>query len=314
LKRASFVVEVRDDADRPVTNAVVSASFYESRAFGVETILRKEAKTLTEDDGKAKLSGLTSGLVVCGVQKKGYYDSTLEDIGFESAKLCTLQPWNKIYQCRLRKIGDPIPMYARAVGGDYSPSDRIPGFGENYGFDLIESDWVAPHGKGKVPDFLIRIDKKEVESPGGNYKADPRAQRRYDLKLSLQFSNPDDGIIHVSESLRAGSIFKLPRQAPDSGYKPILNSRNGYKNFETPDISFKETDSYLFRVRAERDEEGTLVAANYGKIRGPVEFGPTGWISFTYYLNPSSLDRNLEFDPKSNLLKGLSINNRVHSP
>lgn len=37
-------------------------------------------------------------------------------------------------------------------------------------------------------------------------------------------------------------------------------------------------------------------------------------VLFTYYLNPTPNDRNLEFDPKRNLLQGLKATERVESP
>ena len=54
------------------------------------------------------------------------------------------------------------------------------------------------------------------------------------------------------------------------------------------------------------DDKGNLKEAYYGKIYGDFEIdgdekrGVTR-ISFMYYLNPTSLDRNLEWDMKNNL-------------
>ena len=53
-------------------------------------------------------------------------------------------------------------------------------------------------------------------------------------------------------------------------------------------------------------DKGELVEAYYGKIYGDFEFegddkkGLVG-VKFLYYLNPKSLDRNLEWDMKTNL-------------
>ncbi len=58
------------------------------------------------------------------------------------------------------------------------------------------------------------------------------------------------------------------------------------------------------------DGEGNLKQANYGKICGPIDFGVTRenetFLNFTYYFNPTPNDRNLEYAPGKNLLKGLS--------
>ena len=63
---------------------------------------------------------------------------------------------------------------------------------------------------------------------------------------------------------------------------------------------------YTFRIRSRRNDKGELVEAYYGKIYGDFEFegddkkGLIG-VKFLYYLNPKSLDRNLEWDMKTNL-------------
>ena len=61
-----------------------------------------------------------------------------------------------------------------------------------------------------------------------------------------------------------------------------------------------------FRIRSRFDENGNLIEAYYGKIYGDFRFKGTetfgfNGASFLYYLNPTSLDRNLEWDMKNNL-------------
>jgi hypothetical protein len=73
----------------------------------------------------------------------------------------------------------------------------------------------------------------------------------------------------------------------------------------------------FLRIRTEKDDEGRIVKAMYGKISGPIGFGGVaakkGTLSLTYYLNPDST-RNLEFDPERNLFKGLSSREQVREP
>jgi hypothetical protein len=52
---------------------------------------------------------------------------------------------------------------------------------------------------------------------------------------------------------------------------------------------------------------GTVKSALYGKIYGD-------FMQFRYYLNPTPNDRNIEFDPKQNLLKNLSQLEQVSAP
>jgi hypothetical protein len=64
---------------------------------------------------------------------------------------------------------------------------------------------------------------------------------------------------------------------------------------------------HFFWVRTVKDHEGNIVSAHYGKIYGD-------FMQFTYYLNPTPNDRNIEFDPKQNLLQGLQSFEQVSAP
>src|SRR5204863_9024831 len=64
---------------------------------------------------------------------------------------------------------------------------------------------------------------------------------------------------------------------------------------------------YFFRIRTSVHASGKIVSANYGKIYGD-------FMDFTYYLNPTPNDRNIEFDPKRNLFTNLKANERVTQP
>ncbi len=63
---------------------------------------------------------------------------------------------------------------------------------------------------------------------------------------------------------------------------------------------------YYFRIRSRYDERGKPVSFHYGKIYGDFKVGC--WlregscsVEFLYYLNPTPLDRNLEWDMRNNL-------------
>jgi hypothetical protein len=60
-------------------------------------------------------------------------------------------------------------------------------------------------------------------------------------------------------------------------------------------------------VRAVLDGCGNVKSALYGKIYGD-------FMQFSYYLNPAPNDRNIEFDPKQNLLGGLQSFEQVTTP
>jgi hypothetical protein len=63
----------------------------------------------------------------------------------------------------------------------------------------------------------------------------------------------------------------------------------------------------LFRVRTELDQDGNVKSTLYGKIYGD-------FMHFRYYLNPTPNDRNIEFDPKQNLIHNLQSFEQVRQP
>jgi hypothetical protein len=63
----------------------------------------------------------------------------------------------------------------------------------------------------------------------------------------------------------------------------------------------------LFRVRTKLDKNGNIVNAHSGKIYGD-------FMQFSYYLNPKPNDRNIEFDPKHNLMTNLGFGEGVSQP
>ena len=69
-----------------------------------------------------------------------------------------------------------------------------------------------------------------------------------------------------------------------------------------------QDQNYIFRVRTKVNERGEIISALYGKIHGRIETGgylqPLPRLQFTYYLNPTPNDRNIEFDPEKNLFGG----------
>jgi len=54
---------------------------------------------------------------------------------------------------------------------------------------------------------------------------------------------------------------------------------------------------YYFCIRTQTNEVGQVTNALYGKIYGQING------SFTYFLNPTPNDRNVEHDPKRNVFK-----------
>jgi hypothetical protein len=142
--------------------------------------------------------------------------------------------------------------------------------------------------------------------------------RDYESSLVVSFSAAADGIQPWDNNAGYYSALKLPRLAPENGYAQplVLSNRRLPGSFVERDV--KEERNYFFRVRTVLDQQGKVVSALYGKIDGDIRFSPirskTCSLMFTYYLNPTLNDRNMEFDPKRNLLTGLKEEQQVTAP
>lgn len=198
-------------------------------------------------------------------------------------------------------------MYARKLEAMRFP---VPKLNATLGYDLVVGDWVPPCGAGITADFLFRIDCEY----GGVTKA---GYREYDSLLTLSFSNERDGIQEVRlQADRDGSVFKLPRYAPDDGYASNLLWKS-FLHGEEGSFPFNEDQNFIFRVRTQMDGVGRITNALYGKIRGPLryEVRETGaCMQFKYYLNPNPNDRNLEYDTMNNLFTNLNVYEQVWEP
>ena len=191
-------------------------------------------------------------------------------------------------------------MYAKTGWFDIPVADQP------CGFDLQKGDWVAPYGSGSVSDFVFTLNRRYA------------GLHDFEVKIELRFSNQLDGI-QPAELPATGrnSRFKWPREAPENGYLPTLVSNSEGKADYGIILSAKDSDAYFFRVRTVV-QNGRIVGALYGKISGGLALAPmhskTCKIQLTYYLNPNTLDRNLEWDTKQNLFKGQSWEETPREP
>jgi len=297
---AKVTVKVLDEAGNPIPDAVVGFGFIEARpAWG--TAKGEAVNVTTDKTGMATGSGHSDGLFGCGVQKDGYYDGWPSTIEFKDVVLGKWQPWNKVYPVVLRKIVNPIPMYAKKV------SAKIPAMNQSVGFDLSVGDWVKPFGKGTTSDFILNMSKVQ------------NGPKDFNEKLIITFTHNGDGIQvaqKTSKQDQGGSILNFPRNAPQEGYIDNWATTISYVSG-----SYKEERSngigYFFRVRTIKTNKGEIQSSDYGKISEDIDFFETGTshpgISFTYYFNPTGTT-NLEFDKSKNLLTNLDDLEQVHNP
>jgi hypothetical protein len=313
---AQITVRVLDDAGQPLTNMQVNVSTFDRWVpgdnFGRDQYKNTSSFTGTNGQCIVKLSGQRNRYGCIAIPSSGYY----RDIGlayvFTNSAKGQWQPWNPVITLVLQRVLNPIPMYAKRV--EFYGKMKIPAEGKPLGYDLVKGDWVAPFGTGSESDFILllqRAPEREVMSYWGTA---PRPYKLYDVTLRVTFSNGDDGIQSAYTATCQGSALKLSREAPENGYQTNLVKRTFRKEGGADHSDVHGDANYFFRVRTKKGENGKIVSALYGKIQGDVDVDRHGQVRFTYYLNPTPNDRNLEFDPKRNLFTHLKSTEQVTAP
>lgn len=299
---------VVDDLGAPVTEGEIKlftfSHWVPGEGFGHDEYEQRRGPITKEGAASFELPNIR-GDVEYAVHPKGrYYPVTMQTYRFNQVQNGRWEPWNPEVAVIVPRMLKPIPLHVRTVGD--GPNLEMPTLGA-VGFDLLVSDWVAPHGKGKRADFVF--ERKTITPTTDPTKA-------FESVFTLTFSNVGDGIQSRLAAPRK-RLLELPREAPESDYEPkLVKTVARAAEGAAIETGAREDQNYFFRVRTVLDPSGKVISALYGKIHGNLECDPLnsekGMLRFTYYLNPTSLDRNLEFDPKRNLfpdrLAGTNIN------
>jgi len=286
---AKMTVKVIDEAGLPIEDAKVTIAFSNPKPPG-----KGWGTVSTYKKGKTDVNGLftASGQqneprIYCSAKMEGYYESG-DAVSLKKLIGTNWQPWNPTVTLILKKKCNPVPMYAKSTA--WADWLKVPLFDQPIGYDLEIGDWVAPHGKGKIKDFIFTV------------KSSFNVWNDFDSSYTLSFQNPNDGIQEYESLETDKSSYKWPFQAPISGYKKTLDKFILCKPKKTIKTNLKKTNKtkYLFRVRTQTDKKGNITSAKYGKIKGEVELSPNGKIKFSYYFNPDGTP-NIEFDTTNNL-------------
>ncbi len=279
---------------------------------------------LTDVNGMCRLRGRTNcGRVGCWVKEppSGYY-VPYNGVGqrFHSKNILGIwQPDNLVVTIRLQRVEHPIPLFVKNA---FLPGGRgvFPVSADAIRYDLMEGDWLPPVGKGKVADveFIRHPTKRlyEVEKQMLNMDTNKLEKKKYVADrdvMSVRFPGDGNGLTELHPS--PGQRLKI-RIAPETGYAPTYEcwKQTDYHDkgpFVTRDntTSYDKRKCFCFRIRTQRDEKGRVVKAFYGKIYRDISFdqnftllpSQVASVGFFYYLNPKSLDRNLEWNRKTNL-------------
>ena len=304
------------DSRQPLTNVTVKASYCNVRITGSDGLSFTDQHAKTDDGGVVRFKGKSNnGEVVFSVHGcDEYYDSRWVTIrGGKGSD--TMQSISRFFVPKkwvvkddaliaLRKVGNPIPLGVKWC--DMSLTDDMTNVCQGVlGFDLMEGEWLPPVGKGKFAD--IEFVRKAHEDWGvGTLGQGSRVSKRIGRdEMVVRFVGSDNGIaaceVDPSETLRI-------RIAPIGGYKSEhVIWRECDKSLEKKS-SDDENRCFAFRIRTKRNDKGEIVRAYYGKFYGNPKLNggglyPVKGVEFFYYLNPTSLDRNLEWDRKHNLFK-----------
>ncbi len=289
-KDINLSIKVVDESCCPVENAEVGIGFRQNR----DELGGKNIAGLTDSNGMFFAKSWTYDEVGILAKKDEFYPVRARfTFTWDSKKqLKPFDPAQHPVSLILKHIKSPIPMYVKRVEAE------IPVLDKPIGFDLMKGDWVSPYGSGIRDDFLITFSRER------------RGENDFDLYITVGFYNKGDGIQEVHIENPMSSELRMPHEAPTNGYQEKWASHAGQR----PDTGYfgplgsVESINYFYRVRTVIDGDGKIKEAYYGKmhgnfyVRSSLRENPK--IIFDYYLNPTSNDRNVEFDPEKNLFGG----------
>ncbi len=302
---------VDEKTDIPVEHVSVVAYFMSDRGWSAlkSSTGPNTVRATTDRWGRCKFTGESNsgkaGIYVADVLH-GYYVPQHGGARRYSEKnlFGVWQPENLVVTVMLQHIEHPIPLFVKQVG-ERVPNNILrrvfPGRveGEEIAFDMFKGDWLPPVGKGVVADVVFkRLPGKSLCSAEDVSGVKGVSCRH---AMSVRFLGDDNGLLETGVSPNCKLWI---RAAPDDGYV------KEYISWWECDGSFKEKRNYdkrrcfCFRIRTRRNEKGEMIEAYYGKIYGDIGFSTqvqpehmfVAEPCFRYYLNPTSLDRNLEWN------------------
>ena len=298
LGSATIRVRIVDDESNPVegvNSKILSASFYDPPSGFSDT------------NGMFSVYLKNIYLEIGGYfTKEGYYQSKGKFWKWGMSGNSIIPPANTNFTIVLKRIIEPVPMKKREV------LVYAPRLGKTVGFDFEIGDLVAPDGKGEIADILFTTSKDYV------------ADDDFTLYVNIEFIGEQTGILPFSYDFNEGAGYALKSDlpppspiAPGTGYGKTLEcvskcsppsewnrtrrpSHYAYmKNVWTG--SSVENRKWIFRTRTVLDDDGKIIAANYGWTTTDIklsakpnsDYNELG-IALTYYYNPDPNSRSLE--------------------
>lgn len=285
--QGEVTLHVVDSTGKPVKEATLSLAFWGSDSSADVVV----SEGTTDTNGLFTATGRTIHSMNYTLTKEDCYTTEGTHWFYRQGEDCVQDgrwlPWNPTNTVVLKGHRNPIAMYAKNVDASLPLRDTP------VGFDLQIGDWVVPYGKGKEADLFFA------------YTAEVQDVWNFSKQLSIACSNSNGVYRQVKD---AWSTFRSEYEADTDGYQSqVVFSFATTRERTLTDQRIGPSEYLVFRVRTVLDDMGKIVSARYGKIYGPIEYGEGdngqgGTVRFTYYLNPTANDRNLEFDPSRNLM------------
>ena len=295
--KARLTVRTVDDEGEPVVGAKVEIVFEHGNNPDKFTVKAGS----TDQYGSFTAEHRTSGFVRLGSERDGYYRSSGKWVPVSDRQSGRWSPWDHTIEIVMRPLLKPTPLLVRQV--EFTSTNQV----GSCSYDLLKGDWLPPFGEGGAADLVF--------SWSGRYDAptDDKGEVVVSLiesesAVKLSFSNADDGLIRITNSMSLVSDLELPNLAPRDGYATSADWQyRRTSTLRTPDTNPEVRVSSFLRVRTKTNELGKVEQAYYGKTEGDFDVfagSKSGaWIAFKYYLNPTPNDRNLEYDETNNLFE-----------
>jgi len=294
---ARVVFIVRNEEGQAVTNAMVVGCFTDLSPSGG----RDRFTGRTDTGGMYRAKGVAIPGVYARFTCPGHYETIIETnrpvIARADGKGYEVPArWDVQIPILLKRIRNAIPMYARPVRGSaFNPFERVGVYclGRTSSYDFVIGAYLPPNGTGKIEDvrFTWSMSIYATNQIG-------RALE-YDTLSRIELPNGADGICRGEPDGKTtgggtGSQYISAYEAPLDGYTNVITI---YERIRGRKAESNDDGHYLyyFRIRTQTNDLGQVTNALYGKIYGQING------NFTYYLNPTPNDRNIEFDPNRNL-------------
>ena len=295
------------DTGEPIAGAEVGAGFSNPPAMWGGESHDVERDGVTDKNGVCSFLGRSSrGECDFTARKTGEYYS-----GDGEWKLSVkdhdlpLVPHFHSMTVALHRVKSPIPLFVNEV----SVVKTMGIFGDEnvVRYDLMKGDWMPPKGAGELAD--VEFVRHATEELGLGTNGAGIVDMRLRDHVTVRFLGEDCGIVAVNPFL--DSYLKW-RTAPECGYeREHICERTTPEDLQVK-VNWDGDQCHCFRIRVKKDSNGEIVEAYYGKIYGGIKFNlekkDSSWqisgIGFLYYLNPTSLNKNLEYDQKHNLNTG----------